>query len=244
MDELQNTDNEMHWQSSGESVIESPNISRHNSSSSLLEESAEQSPELPPQANDTGGPRKQIATLMCVRCRLLERSCSRHLPSCQECLDLSLDCLYMFPTDNDKLFKTLPVGAIMGNAPVIPMAWRSSGAWNLLPTSREFLQENVSEFQAPEDVYSTTENPLRRQKEPRRVDELMSGQLQDIIAQYPEDPDAADQAQLPLPSSELLSSISNSIARREAEKLSQQIAPGQRSLNEAMSGSSLLALGE
>ncbi|KAJ2885966.1 hypothetical protein H4R27_001018 [Coemansia aciculifera] len=244
MDELQNTDNEMHWQSSGESAIGSPSISRCSSSSSLLEEAAEHSPEMPPQANDTRGPKKQIAPIICVRCRLLERSCSRHMPSCQACLDLSLDCLYLAPTDNDKLLKTLPVGAIMGNAPIIPKAWRSSGAWTLLPTSREFLQENVSEFQAPEDVYSTTENPLRRQQEPKRVDKLMSGQLQDIIKQYPEDSDSADQAQLPLPSSELLSSISNSIARREAEKLSQQLAPGQRSLNEAMSGSSLLALGK
>ncbi|KAJ2815669.1 hypothetical protein GGI24_005973, partial [Coemansia furcata] len=177
-----------------------------------------------------------------MRCRLLEIPCSRHLPSCQECADLSLDCMYFAPSENDKLFKTLPVGATMGNAPIIPRAWRSSDAWRLLPTSQEFLQENVSNFRAPEDIYDTTDNPLRQQQEPRRVDALMSGQLQDIIKQNPENSGSTGQAQLPLPSSELLSSISNSIARREAEKLAQQLAPGQQSLSEAMSGSSLLAL--
>ncbi|KAJ2818618.1 hypothetical protein FBU31_005810, partial [Coemansia sp. 'formosensis'] len=229
MDELQNKDGEMDWQSSAESAPVSPGISRRSSSNSLLEESAEHSS------------KKQIL-LICMRCRLFEIPCSRHLPSCQACVDLSLDCMYFAPSENDKLFKTLPVGATMGNAPIIPRAWRSSDAWRLLPTSQEFLQENVSNFRAPEDIYDTTDNPLRQQQEPRRVDALMSGQLQDIIKQNPEDSGSIGQAQLPLPSSELLSSISNSIARREAEKLSQQLAPGQQSLSEAMSGSSLLAL--
>ncbi|KAJ2735377.1 hypothetical protein IW152_001603 [Coemansia sp. BCRC 34962] len=180
---------------------------------------------------------------MCVRCRLLEIPCNHRLPSCQACLDSSFDCMYLAPTDNDKLFRTLPVGATLGNAPTIPKAWRSSDAWKLLPTSHEFLQENDSGLHAPEDIYSTTENPLRRQLEPRRVDTLMSGQLQEIIGQHPEPLDAVDQAQLPLPSSELLSSISNSIARQEAERLSQQRVSKQQSLSESMSGSSLLALG-
>ncbi|KAJ2023367.1 hypothetical protein IWW57_004143 [Coemansia sp. S610] len=232
MDDLPDTDSEMDSQSSEGSAGGGPSISRHSSASSLCETS---------QANATLDTKRRT---LCVRCRLLGIPCNHRLPSCQACLDSSFECMYLAPTDNDWLFKTLPVGATLGNGSTIPKAWRSSDAWKLLPTSHEFLQENDSGLHAPEDIYSTAENPLRRQQEPRRVDTLMSGQLQEIIGRYPEPLDAAGQAQLPLPSSELLSSISNSISRQEAERLSQQRAPEQQSLSESMSGSSLLALGK
>ncbi|KAJ2460513.1 hypothetical protein GGF42_000793 [Coemansia sp. RSA 2424] len=193
-----------------------------------------------PQGGTAGDSSNQIIRFTCARCRLLELPCNRASPSCKQCADMSLDCMYYRLSSNDRLFKTLPTGATMSNAPDVPNAWRVKYAWKNLKASDEFLRDDIELPRAPEDVYSTTENPLRRQLDPSQADMLTSSLLKDVIDQYPEE---ADRVQLPLPSSELLASISSSIARREAEKLMQE-SPSLPSLNDSMSSSSLLALGK
>ncbi|KAJ2484787.1 hypothetical protein EV174_002172 [Coemansia sp. RSA 2320] len=107
--------------------------------------------------------------------------------------------------------------------------------------SKEFLQENAGDLYPQEYASDITENPLRSQLDSARIDELTTGLLKSIIERHPENQTSDSQVCIPLPSSELLVGISNSIANREAEKL--LLDPSaQQSLNESMSGSSLLAL--
>ncbi|KAJ2746653.1 hypothetical protein GGI20_001154 [Coemansia sp. BCRC 34301] len=236
MDDMRDTDSEMDWQSYATSDMGGQGTPERMLAGSAPDTSSGDDEET------AQGSKGRVVNVICLRCRLLEIPCSRILPSCKECTDMSLDCAYIAPTDNDRLFKTAPVGTTTGNAPVVTGVWRTHNPWKYLQTSKEFLQEDVGQLHPSEDAYSVAENPLRQQPDPSQVRKLMSNYLQDVIDQYPDEADEGNQARLPLPSSELLASISNSIGRSEAEKLMRE-SPTRQSLNEVMSGSSLLALG-
>ncbi|KAJ1934537.1 hypothetical protein GGF37_006328, partial [Kickxella alabastrina] len=102
---------------------------------------------------------------------------------------------------------------------------------------------NAHSVDTPDDVSSMTENLLRNQSGINRLSALMTGPLKKAVLQYPDeerDADAQDTPlpQLPLPSSELLRCICRSVAENEASR-----PPQYPSLNEQLSGSSLLAMG-
>ncbi|KAJ1893366.1 hypothetical protein LPJ66_005806 [Kickxella alabastrina] len=159
---------------------------------------------------------------MCVRCRLFNIKCNLRFPQCRACKRASVECFNFQSTTYDWLFGLLPKNPTLGN-----FAWQS----------------NAHSVDTPDDVSSMTENLLRNQSGIDRLSALMTGPLKKAVLQYPDeerDADAQDTPlpQLPLPSSELLRCICRSVAENEASR-----PPQHPSLNEQLSGSSLLAMG-
>ncbi|KAI8324958.1 hypothetical protein GQ54DRAFT_295786 [Martensiomyces pterosporus] len=174
----------------------------------------------------------------CVRCRLLNAKCNHTWPQCDTCKRASVHCMFFPLTGNDRLFGNFPRHASFGNFTRLPMAQRQSRLWTRMgAAAREFLSEQPR-VHVSEDMRNITENPLRRKADNDRLAKLLSGPLKAAIERCSEEADEMA-SPLPLPSSELLGCINKAVVGEEASGSTEL-----QSLNESMSGSALLALGE
>ncbi|KAI9501598.1 hypothetical protein GGI25_004011 [Coemansia spiralis] len=180
----------------------------------------------------------------CLRCRLTGTVCDRNSPKCTACANEYVACVLYPSTENDILFELLPQRATLAGSENRNTVRRTAGDWRRLKCSSEFLEERPDgSLRCPEDMADLTDNPMRNAVDQEMLKRMLAKPLLRAVADHPES-QMADQTQHPLPSSELLRCISQSIARLEASKPPLDCPGGQEiSISECMSGSSLLALG-
>ncbi|KAJ2849706.1 hypothetical protein IWW36_002433 [Coemansia brasiliensis] len=112
---------------------------------------------------------------------------------------------------------------------------RNIQPWMLLNSSREFLSEKSGQIREPEDLSQMKENPARLRPRNCEPHMFLSNPFVKMLEDFSDD----EGQELPLPSSDLLRTISNTISRVEAR----DFKPGTANHSENMNGSGLLALG-
>ncbi|KAJ2616020.1 hypothetical protein H4S08_000981 [Coemansia sp. RSA 1365] len=177
-------------------------------------------------------PIQRRLNLECLRCRLLGINCTGTPPCCDVCSAANMDCLYLPETNNDLLFDTLPQRVRRQLARGIQRR-PPTDTWENLSASAEFLGNCVDgNLHTPECIDNLVENPARLRPAPELNRRVLGGQLLAALEAFPEQ--EGDRALLP--SSELLSCISNTFARAVAAGVHEPHS-------EHMGGGSLLAYG-
>ncbi|KAJ2805034.1 hypothetical protein H4R20_002255 [Coemansia guatemalensis] len=168
----------------------------------------------------------------CLRCRFLGTACAGSLLRCDVCTAAGVDCLRFPVSDNDVLFDTLPKNIRHQLAGIIPRR-KFAKAWKHSPAGAEFLSGEVDKtLCTPECIDDLVENPARLRLAPELNSRVLGAPLAAALKACPEQ----EGDRMPLPSSELLSCISNTFARADA-------AGEHESYSEHMGGGSLLAFG-
>ncbi|KAJ2081809.1 hypothetical protein H4R24_002073 [Coemansia sp. RSA 988] len=143
-----------------------------------------------------------------------------------------VDCLRLPVTDNDILFDTIPQSVQRQFTRTVPRRALTK-AWKRSSAGAEFLSNDVDErLCTPECVEDLVENPVRLRLTPELTSSVLGKPLAVALEAFPEQ----DGERMPLPSSELLSCISNTFARAAATDT-------QEPISEHMGGGSLLAFG-
>ncbi|KAJ1941044.1 hypothetical protein FBU59_003621 [Linderina macrospora] len=155
---------------------------------------------------------------------------------CPTCEKESVDCMRYIPTISDFLLKTLPEYCTYGNIHgSVGRDRLANKNWGTTVGADDFLSEEPK-ITLPEDFANVTKNPFRTKVSAEVLESVMSCPLKAAIERGRSKEDLGG-GPLELPSSQLLESINRSITKYEAD----QKRPAD--LNEAMSGSALLALG-
>ncbi|PIA17361.1 hypothetical protein COEREDRAFT_86349 [Coemansia reversa NRRL 1564] len=177
-------------------------------------------------------PKQRRLKLDCLRCRLLGINCTGTPPCCDVCPAAGVDCLYFPETNNDVLFDAFPQRVRQQLARSIQRR-PPADTWENVSASAEFLGKCIDDsLRTPECIDDFVENPARLRPAPELNRRVLGGQLVAALEEFPEQ--EGDRA--PLPSSELLSCISNTFARAGAAGVHEPHS-------EHMGGGSLLAYG-
>ncbi|KAJ2738472.1 hypothetical protein H4R23_001122 [Coemansia sp. Cherry 401B] len=177
---------------------------------------------------------KAASSRRCVRCRLTGSKCDNTVPSCAKCEQANTSCMYVAAGGSGRLIGRLPQLNLIGGTSQSGAPGRT-GHWTRLQSSCEFLSEAAGEVRAPESLDDFVKPSSRAALSPEVMKTARMGLLKQALQAFPKE--AFEHTEpLPLPSSELLTCIGDSIARDEAGDPNSE-------LSDHMNGSSLLAMG-
>ncbi|KAJ2453863.1 hypothetical protein EV183_001933 [Coemansia sp. RSA 2336] len=165
---------------------------------------------------------------------MLGLKCAWEEKSCSLCKQNNTQCMYLPETRSGRLIDTPKHANVVGRISEHSYH-RSIQPWMLLNASHEFLSEKSGMVREPEDLSQMKENPARLWPEDCEPHMFLSSPFAQALEEFPDD----ESQDLPLPSSDLLRTISNTISRAEAQDSKLEAAD----YSESMNGSSLLALG-
>ncbi|KAJ1741643.1 hypothetical protein LPJ78_002910 [Coemansia sp. RSA 989] len=165
---------------------------------------------------------------------MLGLKCAWEEKGCSLCKQNNIQCVYLPEARSGQLLDTPKHANVVGRISEHSYH-RNIQPWMLLNASREFLSEKSGMVREPEDLSQMKENPARLKPEDCEPHMFLSSPFAQMLKEFPDD----GSQDLPLPSSDLLRTISNTISRAEARAFKPEAA----NHSESMNGSSLLALG-